>query len=258
VKSDRSDPQEISRLFRLQAEWTAPLRKYLYRRCELRKRRRVLDAGCGTGEITAEIAAATDGCVTGLDANEPFLAYAKENKPELEFTLGDCRRMPFRDSSFDLILTHLTLMWIDNPELALAEMVRVIEPGGAIVACAEPDYGGLIDYPENARFWGAFERSLARRGADVRAGRKLGSLFRGAGLGVRLGVSSTVLEGDRLANVFDSMRDRYLDDLEGVMDHREAMEVLETELALVEKDKILVIPLFWAIGYAHGAQAALP
>ena len=72
--------------------------------------RRVLDVGCGTGVITAALA--ERGCtVVGLDASEPYLEGARRDRshPNIVYELGDARRMPYADASFDACVSALAI-----------------------------------------------------------------------------------------------------------------------------------------------------
>jgi hypothetical protein len=74
-------------------------------------------------------------------------------------------------------------LWVTNPGLVLREMARVTIPGGAVLALAEPDYGGRIDQPPALEALGRWQAgSLQRQGADPQVGRKLRGLFVQAGI----------------------------------------------------------------------------
>lgn len=245
----KSSLQETSEFFSAQAEWTAPLRRHLYRKAGLRRRTAVLDAGCGTGEVTAEIAGLTGGDVTGVDSESRFIEYAAGRHAGIEFVCADCEELPFDDSSFDLVTCHFLLMWVRRPARAVVEMARVMEPGGILLACAEPDYGGRVEYPEHPEFTTALDSSLSGKGADIRIGRRLGVLFREAGLGVEVGVSATVWDGELLARRFTSKLARFRRDLEAVVGKEEAGRILAEEADQVKAGKMLMVPLFWAMGF---------
>jgi hypothetical protein len=140
-------------------------------------------------------------------------------------------------------------MWLEDPNRCLSEMNRVLAGGGVLLASAEPDYGGLVEYPRHTAFSDSLESSLALQGADPHAGRKLGRLFRSAGLGTQVGVSATVYEGRSLARWFEANRGVFYRDLEKVMSKGEAEKVLADEEALVAEGKMLMVPLFWAMGF---------
>jgi SAM-dependent methyltransferase len=116
---------------------------------------RVLDVGCGTGVIFAELAEAvgSSGSITGLDHAEGFLADARTRADAdgygdiVELIRGDAHRLPFPDAWFDAAHTERVLMHLDNPTAAIRELRRVVKPGGWVV-CVEPDLTGMrIDLP---------------------------------------------------------------------------------------------------------------
>lgn len=162
--------------FERQAGWTRATRTHLYRRANLLRARRVLDLGSGTGVVTEELASRTEGQVVGVDIDPAMIAYARERGGQAEYRIGDAHDLPFRDGWFDVTVCHFVLMWCKEPARAAAEMIRVTRPGGAVLACAEPDYGGRIDHPDLPLGHWQME-ALGHEGADPCLGRKLRSLF---------------------------------------------------------------------------------
>lgn len=91
---------------------------------------RVLDLACGTGIVAATLAAY--GCaVTGLDLSEPMLVQARSRVPHAAFVRGSAEAMPFADDAFDAATCAQAFHWFDAPR-ALAELVRVVRPGGVV------------------------------------------------------------------------------------------------------------------------------
>lgn len=169
-------PEAWDRQFSRQAAWTRASRTHLYRRANLLRAGRVLDVGSGTGTVTEELAARTEGQITGLDLDPAMVAYARQRGGRAAYQPGDAHDLPFRDGWFDVTACHFLLMWCRDPGLAAREMVRVTRPGGAVLVCAEPDYGGRIDYPAlPLAGWQA--EALRHEGADPYLGRKLRALF---------------------------------------------------------------------------------
>jgi SAM-dependent methyltransferase len=174
----RLAPQEWHARFSLQARWTQALRSYLLPRAGLESARRVLDVGCGTGALQGELRQRLSTLVHGVDIDPGMLTEARRNSPGSIFTLGDAHNLPYEDGSFDLTLCHFLLLWVANPSEVLSEMRRVTRPGGALLALAEPDYGGRIDYPSELAELGRLQAdSLRRQGAEPELGRRLASLF---------------------------------------------------------------------------------
>lgn len=109
--------------------------------CSLGDRQRVLDVGCGTGELTAVLAEeAPQASVVGADADRDLLAVARDNFADRQqtasFLSGDATRLPFRDDHFDLVVCQALLVNLPDPVAALREFARV---SADLVAAVEPD-----------------------------------------------------------------------------------------------------------------------
>ena len=142
--------------------------------------------GCGTGAVTARLHSYAQSGVYGLDLNLAYLTLARQNDPGTRFVGGDACQIPCSSGVFDAVVCHYFLLWVSQPETALAEMIRVTRPGGAVIAFAEPDYGGRIDYPPRLAELGRLQTEAMRdQGADPETGRKLSSLFHAARLAGR-------------------------------------------------------------------------
>jgi SAM-dependent methyltransferase len=109
---------------------------------------RILDIGCGAGNDTLVVARLVGkrGRVVGVDFSNTMIAEANKRAKGLElpveYYFGDAQNLPFPDNSFDGCRAERLLQHLDNPQQAIAEMVRVAKPGAHIVA-AEPDYGSI-------------------------------------------------------------------------------------------------------------------
>ena len=119
----------------------------------LEKDMNILDGGCGPGIITMEIARIVDpGKVIGLDIEDEQFKEAeekarKENQKNLCFVKGNAQKLPFEDSSFDLVLYHALLFHLSKPKKALKEAYRVLKKGG-IICCRDSYMNGDIFHPE--------------------------------------------------------------------------------------------------------------
>ena len=95
-----------------------------------------LDVGSGPGNVTAALARAAglDGVALGVDISEPMLAraVAAEAGRQVGFLRADAQQLPFRDGVFDAVMSIAVLQLVPDAEQALAEMVRVLRPGGRI------------------------------------------------------------------------------------------------------------------------------
>jgi arsenite methyltransferase len=138
-----------------------------------------LDVGSGPGNVTAALARAAgpDGLALGVDISEPMLARAvrAEAGPQVGFLRADAQRLPLRDETVDAVTSIAMLQLIPNPGVALAEMARVLRPGGRI-AVMVPTAGAA----------GPLWRILPDGGAKFFGEDELGDIFEDLGLvGVR-------------------------------------------------------------------------
>ena len=114
---------------------------------------RVLDAGCGTGSLLFELADnPAHHALTGIDASDVYAVAARKaaNDPRIKVLHGDACAMPFEDSSFDAALSQLVLQFVPQPGEAVAEMRRVVRPGGIVAAAVWNSGGGM---PHQRMFW---------------------------------------------------------------------------------------------------------
>jgi trans-aconitate methyltransferase len=97
---------------------------------------RILDIGCGTGQLTAEIAGA-GAKVVGIDNSAAMIEQARANFPELRFEQADVRSLKF-DHEFDAVFSNAVLHWVQQADTAAAVMSRALKPGGRLVV----EFGG--------------------------------------------------------------------------------------------------------------------
>lgn len=173
------------RLIREQAAWLAPARAWLLQRAGVEQRRSLLDLGCGFGVVSQELARlSSSGVVVALDHSLPALLKAQAALHDAPPACADATRLPFADASFDLVFCQLALLWMPL-EATLAEVRRVMQPGGVLLAI-EPDYGGMIEQPPELATRELWLAGLARAGADPLVGRKLPGLLAGLGFTVQV------------------------------------------------------------------------
>ncbi|MDB2259533.1 methyltransferase domain-containing protein [Halorubrum ezzemoulense] len=104
---------------------------------ELSSRERVLDVGCGTGELTRVLAAETDADVLGVDADRELLSVAREESDgRIGYLAGDATRLPVNDDAVDLAACQALLINLPDPTAAVRELARA---SGDLVAAVEPD-----------------------------------------------------------------------------------------------------------------------
>lgn len=238
--------------YQQQAGWTAGLRGYLLPRAGISEARRVLDVGCGTGVLLDEIATSSRSGVHGLDIDQNALAWAKRSAPLASLVCGDALHLPYASRVFDLAVCHFVLLWLADPLQALQEMTRTVRPGGAIVALAEPDYGGRIDHPGALEVVGRLQTdSLREQGADPRMGRKLTGLFHRAGLSqVESGVLGAQWTEMPAAQNFDLEWQVLLHDLKKSSELHQSPDAdrLRAAAAWKSDERVLYVPTFYAWG----------
>ena len=98
----------------------------------------VLDIGCGTGRLTAQLATATaDGLVVGLDPSPAMLAQARQwlakQAPHVRLVRGDAAALPFAET-FNAVFSAATLHWVRDHAAAFRNIFRALRPGGRLVA----------------------------------------------------------------------------------------------------------------------------
>ncbi|MBN9238980.1 MAG: bifunctional demethylmenaquinone methyltransferase/2-methoxy-6-polyprenyl-1,4-benzoquinol methylase UbiE [Leifsonia sp.] len=95
---------------------------------------RILDVAAGTG--TSSAALARSGAeVIALDFSAGMVAEGRRKHKKIEFIEGDAERLPFPDNQFDAVTISFGLRNVNDPKQALAEMFRVLKPGGRLVVC---------------------------------------------------------------------------------------------------------------------------
>jgi trans-aconitate methyltransferase len=97
---------------------------------------RILDLGCGTGQLTAEIAA-SGAQVVGLDSSPEMLGQARQNYPHLKFVLADATSFQFEEP-FDAVFSNAALHWVKNAEAAVQCIAAALVAGGRFIA----EFGG--------------------------------------------------------------------------------------------------------------------
>lgn len=110
---------------------------------------RWLDVGCGNGAFTEMlIERCAPASVDGIDPAEGQIAYARSRPASrmAKFGLGDAMALPFPDNSFDVAVMPLVLFFVPDPAKGVAEMARVVCPGGAVTAYSWDIIGGGFPY----------------------------------------------------------------------------------------------------------------
>lgn len=128
---------------------------------------RLLDAGCGVGSITldlAELVAPGETVGVDMDARQLEIARASAASRGLanaRFQTGSVYELPFADASFDVALAHTLLFHLSDPPRALRELRRVLAPGG-LVAISDDHWGTWLVSPDDAPFRRALDQFIIK------------------------------------------------------------------------------------------------
>jgi SAM-dependent methyltransferase len=149
---------------------------------------RILDCGCGPGSITVGLARwAPDGETVGVDIGAQQLEGARALARDLGvtnvmFREGSIFDLPFADESFDVVFSQTVLFHVPHPEKALAEIKRVLRPGG-VVGLRDGVNASVFIWPEDPLIRGIsriVRRGALRSGGNPDVGQELGTLLHAA------------------------------------------------------------------------------
>lgn len=138
----KSRQREMWSSFAPTATFTTPTAGHLVEFAAVQKDEAVLDVGCGTG-VVAITAARRGARVSGLDLTPELLEHARANEEiagcgKIDWSEGDAESLPYKDASFDVVLSQFGHMFAPRPDVAISEMRRVLKPGGRIAFATWP------------------------------------------------------------------------------------------------------------------------
>jgi len=223
-----------------QAEWLAPARARVLRKVGIGRRRKVLDLACGSGAVTDELLRRSGGEVTALDCRQNALSNDPRPFAGAGRVCGDVLHLPFADGAFDLVFCQFTFLWI-NACSAVKEIHRVLQPKGVLVAI-EPDYGGMMEFPQEIAAGGLWLNALTRAGADPCIGRKLPGILR---------QTDWKVEVDLLNRLTPPSPRRFalLEELPLTDEEKTTLtRIKAADAALAESAKVVHLPMFIIIG----------
>lgn len=235
------------RRYTQQVRWTLETRRYIFDCINARPSQRILEVGCGSGAVLKSLANDGFAKTIGVDLDFQILRIANSDT----VISANALNIPFSKNTFKISLCHFLLLWIVDPLNVLNEMIRVTKPGGWVLALAEPDYGGRIDYPAELEKLGkAQSQALQSQCADVSIGRKLKNLFTDSRLvNIQSGVISAQWGQDFNQSDFDLEWSVLRKDLIWKMTPEELDRYYRIDLdASRQGQRVLFVPIFYAFG----------
>ncbi len=221
-------------------------RQEIYETIGLEKARRVLEVGFRQGWLTEEIREHTTAQITAIDHDHINVADAAERIKGVEFFKDASEKLSMRDESFDVVICHYFFIWKTHPFKALMELKRVCKTGGYIVAMAEPDYSGWIEYPD-LQLGEYFYKAIQKEEGDPNIGKKLKSIFSSAGLDTQLHINTRVWPHNELENCIANDWNILLQ--EGLITEEQYKNKVEEEMKVInDKLRVIAFPIFTAVG----------
>ena len=150
---------------------------------------RLLDVGCGPGTISMGLAdVVAPGEFIGVDIEESQIEMARAaasagGHKNAEFQVADAVNLPFESNSFDVVHAHATVMHVPDTSAAIAEMMRVLKPGG-IISCRDMILSSCFTEPRHGDFeiaWQVFGKLLSANGGHPEMGKEIKGVLHAAG-----------------------------------------------------------------------------
>ena len=220
---EQMSDESMLRNLSAQAEAIWPQEKVVFERYGLAPGARILDLGCGPGELSERLLEALPTAkLVGIDLDAAHLERARKRCARFgeraTFELGDAVELDLPSESFDVAVCRHLLQAVPTPERVVAQMARVTRPGGRLHIVAE-DYGMMHFHPTQHdidKFWTAGPIAYATSlGTDLRSGRKIYTILRSLGLrDIRVDyivIDTVRVERSVFSRIWSAWRDGYTD-----------------------------------------------
>ena len=237
--------------FGRQAEWTKPVRDFLAKQLGITNSSLILEVGCGTGVILRDLHDYSMCIPFGIDIDFSRLSIASEQGERQYLSCADGYFLPFPSNTFDFVVFHYLLLWIKHPQNLFSSILRVLKPGGTVIAFAEPDYQSRVEYPEEFEQFGTIQTdSLIQQGIDSKIGRKLPGLLSISDFNeIQYGISGFQNQTRIISNDRDSEWTILNEDLrhtftQQMLDEYEKMD----EFSRLNGSRVSWVPTFYAFG----------
>jgi SAM-dependent methyltransferase len=178
---DTGDPGSFVRYLNLVEVTIREARAEIIRLLEVSPGCSVLDVGSGAGDFLIELATSVDGVrAVGVDASQTMVTTAISRAlaagVTVQFSLGDVQQLDYLDESFDRVNCSRILVHVEDAQAAIAEMARVLIPGGRI-AILEPDFDAMVVNTDDPGVAAAVRRRLVGSLRNPDIGRRLPGLL---------------------------------------------------------------------------------
>ncbi len=236
--------------YQQQSYWTRSLRQYLLQRVSIHPTSNVLEVGCGTGVICSDLLDHFPCHLFGIDIVFSNIDIAMRNVSKLCAICGDANFLPFPSGFFEMVYCHYFLLWLANPLQVIAEIKRVLRPGGFFLIFAEPDHSARIDFPSALNPLGKLQvSSLKIQGADIQIGRKIPGLLSKAGFhDIQYGISGFESCSGSLPDWWESEWEVIRHDLKSIVSDDRLNNYQDLDKKCWEAGtRILWVPTFYAI-----------
>lgn len=163
-------------------------------KARIQPKQHILDVACGTGVLTRAIAkrVGLEGSVIGLDINAEMLAVAEKKAPAIDWKQGAAEALPFDSDHFDAVVSQFGLMFFEDRQLAIHEMIRVLKPQGHLAIAV---WDSLENTPGYLAMVNLLQQLFGKKAADgLRAPYNLGDVQKLRSLFDAVGIANAQID----------------------------------------------------------------